>query len=66
MRKLFCCEASHALHENYYTRQSGGELPVHYGAHQQKGYGIGSILSWLFRKALSFLNSVAENLCSRR
>ena len=63
MRKLFCCEASHALHEDYYTRKSEGDLPVHYGSHEQRGYGIGSILSWLFRKPSSS-STVSQKICA--
>ena len=37
-------EASRALYEDYYTKQSGGELPVFYGSRTQRGHGIGSVL----------------------
>ena len=57
MRKQFCCDASRALYEDYYTRQSGGEVPVFYGARTQRGHGLGSILGGLFRRALPFLSS---------
>ena len=62
MKKPYCCEASHALYEDYYTNQSGGELPIFYGARTQRGYGIGSVLGGLFRSALPFLKSGAEIL----
>ena len=62
MRKPFCCEASHALYENYYSKQSGGDLPVFNGARVQRGNGIGSVLGGLFRRALQFLKSGAESL----
>ena len=62
MRKQFCCDASRALYEDYYTRQSGGEIPVFYGARTQRGHGLGSILGGLFRRALPFLSSGAKIL----
>ena len=62
MRKPFCCDASRALYEDYYTRQSGGEVPVFYGARTQRGHGLGSILGGLFRRALLFLSSGAKIL----
>ena len=60
MKKQFCCDASRALYEDYYTRQSGGEVPVFYGARTQRGHGLGSILGGLFRRALPFLSSGAK------
>ena len=60
MKKPYCCEAICALYEDYYTKQSGGDLPVFYGARTQKGHGIGSVLGDLFRRALPFLKSGAE------
>ena len=62
MRKPFCCDASRALYEDYYTRQSGGEVSVFYGARTQRGHGLGSILGGLFRRALPFLSSGAKIL----
>ena len=53
-RKQFCWDASRALYEDYYTRQSGGEVRVFYGARTQRGHGLGSILVGLFRRALTF------------
>ena len=62
MSKQFCCDASRALYEDYYTRQSGGEIPVFYGARAQRGHGLGSILGGLFRRDLPFLSSGAQIL----
>ena len=62
MRKQFFCNACRALYEDYYTRQSGGEVPVFYGARTQRGHGLGSILGGLFRRALPFLSSGAKIL----
>ena len=50
------------LYEDYYMRQSEGEVPVFYGARTQKGHGLGSILGGLFRRALPFLSSGAKIL----
>ena len=62
MRKQFCCDASRALYEDYYTRQSGGEVPVFYGVRTQREHGLASILGELFRRALSFLSNGAKIL----
>ena len=62
MRKQFCCDASRALYEYYYTRQSGEEVPVFYNARTQRGHGLGNILVRLFRIALPFLSSGAKIL----
>ena len=62
MRKQFYCNASRALYEDYYTRQSGAEVPVFYGARTQRGHGLGSIIGGLFRRALPFLSSGAKIL----
>ena len=60
MKKPFCCEASRALYDDYYTKQSGGYLPVFYGARTQRGHGTGSVLRGLFKSP--FLKSTAEIL----
>ena len=40
LRKQFWCDASRALYEDYYTRQSGGEVRVFYGARTKRGHGL--------------------------
>ena len=62
MRKPFGSDASRALYEDYYTRQSGGEVPVFYGARTQRGHRLGSIPGGMFRGALPFLSSGAKIL----
>ena len=42
--------------------ESGGEVPVFYGARTETGHGLGSILGGLFRRALPFLSSGAKIL----
>ena len=55
MRKKFCCDASRHLYESYYIDQSGSGLPIFVGSRGQRGHGLGSILSGLFRSALPML-----------
>ena len=49
-RKVYCCDASRHLYEDYYSRQVGGEIPVFVGSRYQRGHGLGSILGGLFRR----------------
>ena len=62
MRKPFCCDASQALYEGYYTRQTEGEVPVFYGERTERGHGLGSIQGELFRRTLPFLSSETKIL----
>ena len=55
MRKQFCCDASRDLYETYYLNQSGSGLPIFVGYRGQKGYGLGSMLGGLVRKAMPVL-----------
>jgi len=66
MRKKFCCDASRDMYEDYYTRQSGGSnnMPVFSGARYQRGHGLGSILSGLFRRVLPFLRANAKHFAT--
>jgi len=49
-RKVYCCDASRHLYEDYYSRQVGGEMPVFVGSRYQRGHGLGSMLGGLFRR----------------
>ena len=55
MRQKFCCDASRGMYEDYYIRQSGNGLPVFQGSRGQRGHGLGSMLSGLFRSAVPML-----------
>lgn len=55
MRRKFCCDASRNLYENYYLEQSGSGLPVFTGYRGQRGHGLGSLLSGLFRSAMPMI-----------
>ena len=46
-------------YEDYYVNQSGHGLPVFYGAHTQKGHGIGNLFSGLFRSVFPILKRAA-------
>ena len=55
MKKKFCCDASRGEYEDYYMRQSGSGMPVFQGYQGQRGHGLGSMLSGLFRSAVPML-----------
>lgn len=64
MKKLYCCDASRDLFDQYYARQQkGGEsFPVHIGVYRQRGHGIGSVFASLFRRILPFIKSLGPQL----
>jgi len=43
------------MYEDYYMLQSGSGLPVFQGSRGQRGHGLGSMLSGLFRSAVPML-----------
>lgn len=55
MKHKFCCDASRGMYEDYYMTQSGNGVPIFEGYRNQKGSGLGSILSGLFRSAMPIL-----------
>ena len=55
MKKLYCCEASRGMYEDYYTAQSGSGFPIYQGSQGQRGHGLGSMLSGLFRSAFPMI-----------
>lgn len=64
MRRPYCCDESRDLYERYYDRQQKGkgDFPVYVGRYMQRGHGIGSILSSLFRRILPALKFVAPHV----
>ena len=62
MKRKFCCEASRDQYETYYMTQSGNGLPVFQGSRGQRGHGLGSMLSGLFRSALPMIKSGLASL----
>jgi len=65
MKKIYCCDASRSMYEDYYARQNGGEMSVFAGARTQRGHGLGSMLGGLFRRILPFLKSGAKFLAPK-
>ena len=62
MKKPFCCDASRLAYEDYYMQQSGNGMPFFQGARLQRGHGIGSFLSGLFRSAWPLIQTGAKAL----
>lgn len=62
MKSKFCCDASRHMYEDYYSRQTGGEIPVFSGARLQRGHGLGNVLSGVFRKVVPFIKSNVKNI----
>jgi len=64
-RKVHCCDASRHMYEDYYSRQVGGEMPVFRGSRHQRGHGLGSVLSGLFRRfVIPFFRDHGKTLAS--
>ena len=55
----YCCDDDRKAYEDYYLNQCGHGMPVFYGARMQRGHGIGSIFSGLFRSIFPVLKRVA-------
>ena len=55
MRRKFCCDSTRGAYEDYYLRQSGSGLSVFQGSRGQRGHGLGSMLSGLFRSAVPMI-----------
>jgi hypothetical protein len=66
MKRPYCCDESRDLYERYYDRQQKGkgDFPVYVGRHLQRGHGIGSVLSSLFRRVLPTLKAIAPHVLS--
>ena len=48
-----CCSENRCYYEQYYADQCGNGKNVFQGARGQRGFGLGSVLSGLFRSTLS-------------
>jgi hypothetical protein len=64
MKRPYCCDESRDLYERYYDRQQKGkgDFPVYVGRHLQRGHGIGSVLSSLFRRIIPTLKAIAPHV----
>jgi hypothetical protein len=64
MKRPYVCEESRDLYERYYDRQQKGkgDFPVYVGRLLQRGHGIGSVLSSLFRRIVPTLKTIAPHL----
>jgi len=49
-RKVYCCDASRRLYEDYYANQSGGTMPVFVGRRHQRGHGLAQTIGGLFKR----------------
>lgn len=59
MRQTYCCDDDRETFDNYYAGQCGKGMPVFEGARMQRGHGIGSIFSGLFRTIFPLFKKVA-------
>ena len=55
----YCCDGDRKTYEDYYLNQCGHGMPVFYGTRMQRGHGLGSIFSGLFRSIFPVLKRVA-------
>jgi hypothetical protein len=58
--KQFCCDENRCYYEQYYADQCGNGMNVFQGARGQRGHGLGSVLSGLFRSALPMLKNIGK------
>ena len=62
MKVKYCCDERKKDYENYYMKQAGEGLPGFQGTKYQRGNGLGSILTGLFRVAAPLLKKGAISL----
>lgn len=60
--RKYCCDASRLTYENYYKNQVGTGMPIFIGSRNQRGHGLGSVLSGLFRSAAPILKKGLSTL----
>jgi len=65
MKKVYCCDASRSMYEDYYAKQGGGQMPVFAGARYQRGHGIGNFFASIKRFAMPLLKRVGKFLLPR-
>ena len=61
-KRMFCCDSSRNMYEDYYKRQTGEEIPVFVGRRYQRGHGLGSVLGGLFRRVVPFIKGNAGKI----
>jgi len=61
----YCCDDNRDLYEDYYAEQCGSGMPVYQGSRGQRGHGLGSILSGLFRSAWPILRNAGKSFGKR-
>ena len=61
----YCCDDDRKVYEDYYLNQCGHGMPVFYGARMQRGHGLGSIFSGLFRSVYPMLKRVTPVICKK-
>ena len=59
--KQFCSDENRSYYEQYYANQCGNGMNVFRGARGQRGHGLGSMLSGLFRSALPMIEYFGRN-----
>jgi hypothetical protein len=57
--KPYCCNDDRDAYASYYLNQGGKGMPVFYGPRIQRGHGIGSLFSGLFRSIFPIFKKVA-------
>ena len=61
MKRPYCCDASRAMFQQYYSdQQKGHGMPVYVGASTQRGHGLGNMIGSLFRRLLPYIQRGAS------
>ena len=58
--KKYCCDENRNYYKQYYEVQCGNGMNVFHGAPGQRGHGLGSVLSGLFRSALPMIENFGK------
>ena len=64
MKKLYCCDDSRHMYEQYYTQQQNGygNYPVYVGVSRQQGHGIGNVLGGFFKRIIPTIKTFAPHV----